>query len=280
MLYDIGFSVGVLYPASKTPYVWRLLVNARIDRAYIPWLYAQRRGICTITGSISRNLTVLDCDTHGEAKYHEREFALRGLRPWVVGTARGKHFWWLSADGEIANVGLKTFPNGQAEIRGNRGYIISPPSIHPSGMIYQWRVRERSEPPTFSIDQLDWLPLNLRTTVKTEERQHFTPGFAGSLDVLSERNRDFIKNGASVGERNYRLFCAAADMAGNAFSFPETFSVLEAVAIRSRLSKQEVLKTVRSAHNQPGRDTISNKSTTAHRNRLALGPTWLSWRKT
>ncbi len=108
-LYDMGFSIGPTKPASKLPYLWRRLAQVRIQRDYIPKLFDNRAGLFVMVGRISRNLTILDCETEDEADYHAREFAKRGLCPWRVATARGGHFWWLSAEGELANVPQKNF---------------------------------------------------------------------------------------------------------------------------------------------------------------------------
>ena len=61
-LYSLGFSIGPTKPSSKEPYLWRKLCYCRIDPVAIPMLFEHRAGILVITGSISRNLTILDCD--------------------------------------------------------------------------------------------------------------------------------------------------------------------------------------------------------------------------
>lgn len=103
-LHEMGFSVVPVKPASKDPYFWKKFTYCRIDVNFIPELFDNRAGVMVIAGSISRCLTILDADTVEAANYHQAQFAERKLSPWIVQSARGFHFWWLSADGELANI--------------------------------------------------------------------------------------------------------------------------------------------------------------------------------
>jgi len=242
-LYDQGFNIGPTKWGSKQPFRWRVLVGTRIDPAYILPLFANGVGIFVLTGRLSMNLTILDCDTAKEAEQHAREFEHRGLKPWRVNTARGAHFWWLSADGEIANVEGEGY-----QIWGNMHYCLCPPSIHPTGMIYEWAERDGALPPVISIAALDWLPLKPNTV----KRREFDPNLvdADPLACLSKRSREFIKRGASEGTRNNRLFAAACDMAGNNFSIDDTIDMLSPAARIAGLSHHEINDAIRSAYSK------------------------------
>ncbi len=51
-------------------------------------------------------------------------------------TARGQHLWFQHpGGGSIANRVLAP----HVDVRGDAGYVIMPPSIHPSGTVYRWR---------------------------------------------------------------------------------------------------------------------------------------------
>ena len=245
--YDMGFSIGPTKPASKEPYLWRRLVQTRIERDYLQRLFDNRAGIFVIVGRISRNLTVLDCETEREADYHAREFERRGLKVWRVTTARGGHLWWLSADGELANVRKDKFPNGRAELWGNTHYCLCPPSVHPTGVIYDWEFRDGELPPSIPIAALDWLPVELRFKVRRKvERREADP-----LDCLSKSSRDFIAHGATSGDRNNRLFKAACDMAGNEFDYQAAYAMLAPVAQRCGLESRAIRDTIKSAFSKP-----------------------------
>jgi hypothetical protein len=62
---------------------------------------------------------------------------------------------------------------------------------------------------------------------------------------------DFIRNGCNEGERNQRLFLAACDLVGLGFSESDVADVLLPPSVRSGLSEQESMRTIRSACSQP-----------------------------
>ena len=64
---------------------------------------------------------------------------------------------------------------------------------------------------------------------------------------LAHATRDFIENGAGQGERNDRLFRAAADMAGNGYDPADIESALLPAALSSGLEEREALATIESA---------------------------------
>lgn len=260
-LFDIGFNIGPTKPASKEPFKWGLLIGSRVHRSFIPELFDNRAGIFVLTGRLSMNLTILDCETTKAAAFHAREFERRGLPVWRVQTARGRHFWWLSKDGEVANI---KDSSGEWEVRGNLRYCLCPPSIHPSGVIYEWEYRDGMRPPAFSMAELDWLPL--KPALKA--RREFEPQDTDPLANLSRATRDFLANGASLGTRNFRLFNAACDLAGNGMSQGEARGILEPAARLAGLEAKEFSATVRSAFSQQRTPARPN----THTPRQA--PTW------
>jgi hypothetical protein len=68
---------------------------------------------------------------------------------------------------------------------------------------------------------------------------------------LSRRTIEFIEHAAPEGQRNYRLFIAAADMSGSGFSEAETLQQLLPPALAAGLREDEIRATIRSAHSKP-----------------------------
>lgn len=244
--YAMGLSIGPTMPASKQPHLWKRLAYMRIDPRFIPELFDNDAGIFVMTGSVSRNLVILDCETKETFQHHAVEFYKRGLKPWQVLSARGGHFWWLSADGELDNVSIREFPGYEAEIRGRLLYALCPPSIHPTGVLYEWQFREGKLPPLISVSELDWLPVRLAFKV----RPRFELRNLGPYDCLSHSTRDFMHNGAAEGSRtrNSRFFSAACDMHGNGFEYEEAERLLVPVAIRCGLGKSDIYSSLKSAY--------------------------------
>lgn len=171
--------------------------------------------IAVMCGRTSNNLTVLDCEGVEIGNYHAEEFAKRGLRPWKVRTARGYHFWW-SSDCQVANnPDDKNTPRG-FEIRGHSLYVLCPPSVHPSGAIYEWVEREGETLPFIPISKLDWLPITPQTT-----RRERVPFDDAPLARLFKKTQDFCEGGAIEGARDDRLFAAACDFASKGFALAD-----------------------------------------------------------
>jgi hypothetical protein len=243
-LFDMGLSVGPTRPVSKLPYLWRKLYTTRIDPAAIPELFTGRAGIFVVTGATSGNLAVLDCETLEAARQHAAEFDGRNLRPWRLTTPRGAHFWWLSADGELANrKDDASRPRGW-ELRGRCCYVMTPPSIHPSGVIYDWSYREGERPPIIESAALDWLGAELHAKVRRKPTALQAEGYP----ELSRASREFIAGGAPSGQRNNRLFAAACDLAGNGYRHNDARDVLTPAALGSGLPAKEAADTIASAY--------------------------------
>lgn len=240
-LFDRGFNIGPTKPGTKMPYLWRVLVGTRISRDYILPLFSNGAGIFVLTGRLSMNLAVLDADDRHTAAQHDAEFKRRGLHPWVVNTARGQHFWFLSADGELNNT------RGEGwQFFGSMHYCLCPPAVHPTGAIYEWAVRTGDLPPRISIAELDWLSVKPRAT----PRRKFDPNLISSdpLACLSRTTRDFITGGTYVGERNTRLFSAACDLHGNQFRMNDAIDHLMPTAQAAGLSHSEIIETIQKAY--------------------------------
>ena len=88
----------------------------------------------------------------------------------------------------------KSWQENKIDIRANGGYVVAPPSIHPSGRHYQWT---------------DWHPWNTK----------FSPPLPWMLDFMEDKGENGLKErgwqndllaGVSKGGRNH----AAASLAG------------------------------------------------------------------
>lgn len=95
------------------------------------WFSSGEHNIGVVTGAIS-NLVVLDADTTEAIHEIER----RGIPPTVtVTTAKGRHWWFRHPRFPVGNkVGL--LPG--VDVRGDGGLVVTPPSIHSSGVVYEF----------------------------------------------------------------------------------------------------------------------------------------------
>lgn len=151
----LGLSVFPLQPKGKEPVTAAGCKQATTDLIVIDrwWSQAPDMNIGIASGSIS-GLFVVDIDGEaGEATVRELERANGSLPATVEAiTGKGRHCYFRLSDGElIRNSAGKIGPG--IDIRGDGGYVVAPPSVHPSGRRYEWSVDSASE---FG-DAPDWL---------------------------------------------------------------------------------------------------------------------------
>jgi hypothetical protein len=133
----------------KKPLCARGFLDATTDEGLIRSAWAAHPGasIGTPTGNGS---IVIDVDGEGgERTIEEASFWLSDLPPTAtVRTGRGKHLWYKTSHAIRCSAG-KLGPG--LDVRGDGGYVILPPSPHPSGSRYEWE----SKIPLAELPQ-DW----------------------------------------------------------------------------------------------------------------------------
>ena len=150
-----GFALFPLQPKGKTPVTRRGFHDASKDPALIKrwWTSAPECNIGLPTGSIN-GFFVLDVDgDEGEQSLAALEREHGALPPTLeVITASGRHIY-LKMRGKIgSNVGQL---GRGLDLRGDGSYVVSPPSIHPSGRPYTCSVDSSdlvAEPPQWLLD--------------------------------------------------------------------------------------------------------------------------------
>jgi hypothetical protein len=103
------------------------------------WRDDPNYNVAIATGAASR-LFVIDIDgIDAETELHKLE-AEHGLLPPSVEviTARGRHVYFQWPACAIRNSASKIAPG--VDVRGQGGFVLCPPSIHPSGRRYEWSV--------------------------------------------------------------------------------------------------------------------------------------------
>lgn len=132
---EIGLSVIPLKPQSKSPITSWKEYQERLtkEEELHDWFYNQPGlNIGIVCGKVSNNLVVLDFDN--EEVYLEwlKKYSDLIKKTWVVKTARGFHVYLRML--ELS----RTFQFKGGELKGEGGYVVAPPSIHPSGKKYEF----------------------------------------------------------------------------------------------------------------------------------------------
>ena len=94
-----------------------------------------------LTGAVS-GLVVLDVDAQhqGLESLSRIEAAWSALPPTVECRTGGggRHLYYRHPGGQVRN---KAGLSPGIDLRGDGGYVVAPPSIHPSGSVYEWLPR-------------------------------------------------------------------------------------------------------------------------------------------
>lgn len=128
-----GYSVIPLQSNGKRPAIkWQAFQNRHAtDAELVEWFGTGSLNIGIVTGRIS-GITVLDCDSD-EAEALARKM---GLPPTpTVKTGRGRHFYFKYAEGSRNFQKRDDLPG--IDFRSDGGYVVAPPSRHPSGSMYE-----------------------------------------------------------------------------------------------------------------------------------------------
>lgn len=136
-----GFAVIPIRYYSKRPMItWEEYQN-KLPTQYelLQWFPSEMRNIGLITGN---GLVVIDFDIQEVFDYW---YSLFPIKTYMVKTRRGVHVYIKTQEP------AKNYHNDLLDVKAERGYVLVPPSIHPSG--YQYRVL--APPPILSIEKLE-----------------------------------------------------------------------------------------------------------------------------
>jgi hypothetical protein len=130
-----GYHVFPLQPQGKTPLTAHGLDDATTDEATIEtwWSRWPDANVAIRTGDV----VVVDEDRSGA--FEELALSIGETIPQtsVVTTASGRHFYFRQPEGQhVRNTAGRLGPG--IDTRGEGGYVVAPPSLHPTGVTYAW----------------------------------------------------------------------------------------------------------------------------------------------
>ena len=130
----LGWHVLPLWPEKKTPMTKNGYKDATKDEDQIRswWSKTPDANIGLATGRISK-LFVIDVDMP-EDKAKKLDLFLPAFP--TVKTARGSHYYICYPNSEY--IESRSFRDLPIDIKSDGGYVVAPPSIHPSGERYEF----------------------------------------------------------------------------------------------------------------------------------------------
>lgn len=260
-LYDAGFNVFPQPIGHKGGLPWKRLQYSRLsrnDKNYgLRNLFAGECNVAVMCGITSNNLFVLDCESIEIFHYHLQQMIDRKLPIWAVKTARGGHIYLCAENGEVHNIELGILTD--TEVKARNGYVLAPPSIHPSGVAYTWVVRQGDAPPIVDVNDIDWLKNRQGEKVSltydapsNSKTGDWSMCVVSPASNLAKDTKDYLHTGGHLteGSRNNRLFKAACDLSGNKYGQGEAEHILTPIALMSGLTNYEVQATIKSAYSR------------------------------
>lgn len=133
-----GWQVFPIKPQAKEPATRRGFYDATTNPATLRRWFAQGYpyNIAVRTGLIS-GIFILDIDgDHGASNLCALVAKHRAIPQTRISTTGKGHHLWFRAEIEIPCSTGKIAPG--IDVRGDGGYVVVPPSVHPSGAIYAW----------------------------------------------------------------------------------------------------------------------------------------------
>lgn len=192
-----GMAVFPCRACDKRPATANGLKDATTDLETIRawWEQDARFNIAIATGAAS-NAFVIDIDgVDAELELRKLE-AEHGALPETVEaiTKRGRHLYFKMPDVPVRNSASRIAPG--IDVRGDGGYVLVPPSIHPSGRAYCWSVDSAGK----IAAAPDWL------LARITERKNGN----GATATPPSEWRELVANGVAEGVRD----CTVAKLTG------------------------------------------------------------------
>jgi hypothetical protein len=208
-LVDLGISVIPLEYRSKRPYFEKLIETGFFeeidgkkkarweifqtmvapDHVLRQWFDSDQVGLALVGGQVSGGLIYLDFDEADQYKRWALAHKPYICRTAVQKTARGYHAFYRSISLKTGNFYFQGRLMGQ--VKGEGGYVVCAPSMHPSGIQYRWLLH-----PSEGVKEIeDISEMDLSRQVK--EQNHKLPRWNGSWGRKAQDAADLLKRLAS-----------------------------------------------------------------------------------
>lgn len=247
-LIDAGMAVFPLFPRSKVPWTQRGLNDWDTDKDNIRdfWRNHPTANVGVTCGAPSHGLVAIDLDTHGDSN------GMETLRSWevehgelpetvtVITGSGGRHLLYRCGR-EVRNSANEAVG---VDVRGDGGFIVAPPSIHPNGEAYEWSISPEDMDVATANGQVYEFIDFVRPSRERHEGERFE--LPESID----------------GNRNDTLFRYAASLRSRGLSEPEILqlvTVANQTRCKPQLGDAEVRKLVGSSTRYEQGDSLKGR---------------------
>jgi hypothetical protein len=139
-LAERGLHVFPCKPRDKVPATAHGLKDATTPAVIKQWWRQEPEFNLAIATGAASGVFVVDVDSiDAEAELRKLEAEHGVLPPTLEAiTARGRHAYFKMPDRPVRNSASRIAPG--IDVRASGGYVVTPPSVHPSGRRYAWSV--------------------------------------------------------------------------------------------------------------------------------------------
>ena len=241
-LHDQGFSLFPLKPQDKTPLVqWKPYQSVKASWPQIEAWYAQNpdANIGLVTGAIS-GIVVVDFDSQDAFEGCFRAGLIGN--PITVETLDGYHCYYPYPDTYIQS---KAGILPKVDVRGDGGYVVAPPSLHPDGHVYRWLDGD------LDLTKVQ-MPAKMHDFLTGKSQHVSQPSSSLIIPAPLQRQCDLVAN-APQGSRNDQLnksaYSVAQMIGGGLMDQHLATGELTISALQAGLLPAEILATITSALN-------------------------------
>jgi len=242
-----GFAVFPCQPKSKIPATRNGFYDASTNPATIKrWLASSQDYNIAVRTGMASHCWVFDCDQTASLEKLVSESGPLPLTRQSQGN-RGRHFWFRT-DVPVFCGNSRIAPG--LDVKGDGGYVVAPPSVHPDGPVYRWL----NDAPLASAP--GWLLKLARQRPKpqaiTKLGHNGLPVTAGRYGqtALDLKELASTPNGARNEQLNKKAFNLFQLVAGGELGANEVQAALIAACERNGLIAEDgrnaVLNTIRS----------------------------------
>lgn len=129
---ELGWSMIPIRPRSKVPTgPWVSAQESRAPAAQVDAWIEEEYNLAVVTGALS-NLVVVDCDSE-DGVVNANRLGM-SVTP-TASTGKGRHYFFAHPGQAVRNA-VRVVDD--VDVRGDGGYVLIDPSIHPSGAEYRW----------------------------------------------------------------------------------------------------------------------------------------------
>lgn len=193
---EAGIAIIPLKPRGKEPYIkgGSTKATANVEQVRKHWMTHPDDNVAIVCGGVSDGLFAIDVDCHGEVDGWDTLAEFEADRPLpaaptsITGSGGG-HMLYRSGKAVRNGVGS----DSGIDVRGEGGYIVAPPSIHPNGNAYRWE----TSPLDMDIPEADANVLALVDSIGHDEPDN------GKLTMP-----DVIHEGEGRDNALYKLACS------------------------------------------------------------------------